>query len=140
VKALSLWQPWASAIPAGLKRIETRSWRTTYRGRLAIHAAMVRNADVRDCWTCMSADDRPAFAAIGVARFDDLPFGAIVATCDLVDCRRTEDCGAWLGSTEEEWGNFAPGRFGWILDNIVRLEIPVPVRGAQGLFEWRAAA
>jgi len=39
MKALSLWQPWASAIALGSKRIETRGWATSYRGPLAIHAA-----------------------------------------------------------------------------------------------------
>ncbi len=39
MKALTLWQPWASLIAIGAKSIETRSWATPYRGRLAIHAA-----------------------------------------------------------------------------------------------------
>lgn len=39
MKALTLWQPWASLIAVGAKTIETRSWSTTYRGPLAIHAA-----------------------------------------------------------------------------------------------------
>jgi hypothetical protein len=37
-KALSLWQPWASLIVLGHKDKETRSWPTSYRGRLWIHA------------------------------------------------------------------------------------------------------
>lgn len=32
VKVLSLKEPWASLIAFGPKRIETRSWRTRYRG------------------------------------------------------------------------------------------------------------
>src|SRR2546427_534687 len=40
VKALTLTAPWAHLIAAGAKRIETRSWRTDYRGQLAIHAAV----------------------------------------------------------------------------------------------------
>lgn len=36
--ALTVKQPWASAIMAGLKRVENRTWRTDYRGPLAIHA------------------------------------------------------------------------------------------------------
>src|SRR5437868_804524 len=39
VKALSLWQRWASAMALGWKRIETRHWSLSYRGLLAIHAA-----------------------------------------------------------------------------------------------------
>ena len=33
VKALSLTQPWATLVAMGAKRIETRSWATSYRGR-----------------------------------------------------------------------------------------------------------
>ena len=39
MKALSLWQPWASLVALRVKTIETRSWSTSYRGPLAIHAA-----------------------------------------------------------------------------------------------------
>lgn len=38
MKALTLHQPWASLIAAGVKTIETRSWSTRYRGPLAVHA------------------------------------------------------------------------------------------------------
>ena len=39
LRALTLTQPWASLIAAGAKHWETRSWRTRFRGELAIHAA-----------------------------------------------------------------------------------------------------
>ena len=32
MKAISLWQPWASAVSVGSKRIETRHWSTNHRG------------------------------------------------------------------------------------------------------------
>ena len=39
MKAITLWQPWASLIACGAKKYETRSWATRYRGPIAIHAA-----------------------------------------------------------------------------------------------------
>lgn len=39
MKALTLTQPYATLVAIGEKRLETRSWRTSYRGPLAIHAA-----------------------------------------------------------------------------------------------------
>jgi hypothetical protein len=36
MKALTLIQPWASLVAIGAKRVETRGWRTSYRGPLAI--------------------------------------------------------------------------------------------------------
>lgn len=40
MKALTIWQPWAGAVAAGIKKNETRSWSTKYRGQIAIHSAM----------------------------------------------------------------------------------------------------
>ena len=38
MKAVSLWQPWASLIVHGIKGVETRGYPTNVRGRVAIHA------------------------------------------------------------------------------------------------------
>src|SRR5260370_42147173 len=40
MKALTLWQPWASLVAFEEKKVETRTWATKYRGPLAIHAAV----------------------------------------------------------------------------------------------------
>jgi activating signal cointegrator 1 len=40
VRVLSLLQPWASLLVFGEKRVETRSWKTAYRGPVAIHAGL----------------------------------------------------------------------------------------------------
>lgn len=42
MKAITVRQPWASLITAGVKTIETRPRRTGYRGRIAIHAGLHR--------------------------------------------------------------------------------------------------
>ncbi|MCB2188832.1 MAG: ASCH domain-containing protein [Deltaproteobacteria bacterium] len=39
MKCLSIRQPWASLIVAGMKDVENRSWATKYRGPVLIHAA-----------------------------------------------------------------------------------------------------
>src|SRR5437016_12260484 len=41
VFALSIKQPWAALVVAGLKTIEIRRWPTARRGRILIHAAAV---------------------------------------------------------------------------------------------------
>lgn len=40
MKVLTVWQPWAQLLAAGHKHNETRSWRTSYRGEILIHAAI----------------------------------------------------------------------------------------------------
>lgn len=149
MKALSLHQPWASLVALGVKNIETRSWATSYRGPLAIHAAK-----------------RKPDEGTGLTVPSPIPLGAVVATCVLVDVVPiVEEIPApaqwrepWGVVTVEPWliehywpgfgnpgsryvgdqlpyGNFAVGRYAWLLDGIKALPEPVPVRGRQGLFE-----
>lgn len=47
IKAITLWQPWALLMALKEKEYETRSWMTTYRGPLAIHAAKNFPKDAR---------------------------------------------------------------------------------------------
>lgn len=101
IKALSLWQPWATAIACGAKRIETRHWSTKYRGPLAIHAAQTdqcsrpentftrRRGCVGGCSYNRSLDLKAGAAArvaAGIAAEGDLPHGCIIAVADLVAC------------------------------------------------------
>jgi hypothetical protein len=81
VKALSLWQPWASLIAVGAKRFETRSWQTSHRGPLLIHAAQKWGGQL---WAMCRTE--PSHAALNAASYVEglgerrgLPFGAAVA-------------------------------------------------------------
>jgi len=138
MKAISLWQPWATAIAVGVKNYETRSWSTSYRGSIAIHAAKKQTRDLKEFFDlkCRSGANLHPFRDAGYHSFVMLPFGAIVATADLVSCDRTEDLilGYKIVSLEEQWGNYDQGRFGWRLENVKALPSPLFVRGAQGFF------
>lgn len=125
MKALSLWQPWASAIALGHKTIETRSWSTKYRGPIAIHAAKR--------WT----PEQIRFASIEHAlnRMPKrLPLGAIVAVARLARVERTDDIETSVSPIERIYGDYSWGRYGWVLEDIKPLREPISFRGAQGLF------
>ena len=128
MKALSLLQPWASLIAVGAKKIETRSWSTKYRGPLAIHASrsnknrLLRYLEPFLTW----------LKGIGL-----LPLGAIVATCDLVDCiKMTPEFIQSVQNPELDFGDYAVGRHAWILENVQKLEIPITAKGALSLWDW----
>lgn len=127
MRAISLWQPWATAVAIGVKKIETRHWCPTYRGPLAIHAAKRWDKSQRD------------FAGVELAlgRLPKrIPFGAVIAICDLVDVRRVEDIEArGLDPIEKLYGNYSTGRFGWILADVVELTEPIPFKGHQSFFD-----
>lgn len=156
MKALSLWQPWASAIAVGAKLVETRDWSTKYRGPLAIHAAkrkvICELMSFHSYWGWIGAMTPLdwTWGRNGDEDIHRLPFGAIVAVCDLVDCRPTasftqaqldtprtpeRSMGHLYQWTERQMGNFELGRFGWVLENIRRIDPAVPLLGQRGLFD-----
>lgn len=107
MKALTLTQPWASLVAIGAKKIETRSWRTAYRGPLAIHAAKGFPKDakrlVTDEWEFYGALNpfhaealRHAGARLipcvfGRRELGRLHLGCVIATCRLVSCIPTRE-------------------------------------------------
>ena len=143
MKAITLWQPWATLVAIGAKTIETRSWSTSYRGPLAIHAA--KSTPARAWREAMrpGGNIELALRAFRVAKDPrDLPRGVILATCVLADVEEAEKCKARIherGDAEESmalmFGDFSPGRFAWHLVGIKPCEAPIEWPGMQGLWE-----
>jgi DNA N-6-adenine-methyltransferase (Dam)/ASCH domain len=126
-KAISLWQPWASLIPLGLKHYETRSWKTEYRGKLLI------------CSTAVNSKQHKEYLKIcdelGLPAWSDFPHGKAIAVCDLVDCvPMTAEFIASQSRTEILCGDWQVGRYAWKLENIQPITEPFAVKGKQGLF------
>lgn len=83
-----------------------------------------------------------------------LPLGAVVAIARLVDCFPTDHVGellgwldttvllhdgphdVWVSDQEAAFGNYEPGRWAWLLGDVVPLPEPIPAKGAIGLWEW----
>jgi hypothetical protein len=156
MKVLTLTQPYANLVAIGAKRIETRSWETLYRGPLAIHAGKgLRPVGGKQglMELCRSEPFRSVLLAAGYLGTPALPLGAIVATCELVDCRRIPAIlpDAWgyltpdradewqLTDQERAFGDYTPGRFAWLLSNVRALPEPVPCKGALGLWNYEGA-
>lgn len=127
MKALSLWQPWASLWAIDSKRYETRHWPILYRGPLAIHAAKKLCTDIDEALRAILEDEFGGHWAV------DLPRGAIIATCELVDCLPTATL-IMIKPEERAQGNFTPGRYAYEAQNKQMLKAPIPFRGMQGLF------
>ena len=140
MKAITLTQPWASLVAIGAKKIETRSWSTHYRGPIAIHAAkgfpkwakeFAGSRMVLDLMRPHVRDDMPYL--------DQLPLGCVIATANMVRCVTTEVITAHIQPfTEQEYalGDYLPRRFGFLLEDVVRLDEPIPAKGALSLWDW----
>lgn len=128
MKALSIKEPYASLIASGLKEYETRSWKTSYRGKILIHASKTQNR--------ISKEYRQNAELMEIAdRLPSFHFGEIIATADLVDCipiteRFTEE----LTAQEKAVGFYSVGRYAWKLENVKTVD-PVKASGHLGLWE-----
>lgn len=149
MKAISLWQPWATLIATGAKQIETRSWATSYRGPIAIHAAkrkvrkelieLAEWEEYRAALGVTTMESEQAEEKLALEKMLALPYGAIVATANLVNCLPTHEITRDLIKTHNGWdeydmGNYGYMRWGWMLTDIKPLAQPIPYKGEQGIF------
>lgn len=157
MQAITLWQPWATLVALGLKKIETRSW-SPYSNRpagmpgqvdlafrkngLAIHAARRTPTDelraaFQDRWIRMVLAMHGITESNWTGGAGSLPQGAIVAVSTLTAVIQTNPGGGLAGLTDMEraFGNYAPGRFAWLLADVINLnDAPVPAKGRQRIW------
>lgn len=116
MKGFTIRQPWASMISAGVKSIETRTWRTPYRGELLICSAVHKA--------------RPAGPYAHLAEpFLALPRGVAICLVTVVDCRpmtRHDERAACCELYDGAWA--------WVLENPRPVE-PFAVKGQLKYFE-----
>lgn len=111
LRILTIRQPWASLIVSGVKDIENRSWRTSYRGRLAICAA----AGTPRTESPLLADLMTPDA------IQQLPRGVIIGVVTLTDC---------LSATPLfESRRWFEGPYGFVLTDPCVFRTPIPHRG-----------
>lgn len=151
MRALTIRQPWAALLAHRQKAFETRSFKVSYRGPVALHASA--NADDLDLDLLASDPFRSVLERLQLARFDDaektmritgLTFGAIVAVGRLEGCfktaasRETVRARAAQGRVpkhEIAFGDWRDGRFAWLLNDVRILREPIPARGQLGLWK-----
>ena len=132
MKALSLWQPWATLWVRGPKIIETRGWTTKYRGPLLVHAAKRFQRDEKELCQC-----EPFRRCLGEyhAKIGGIPLGAILGKVNLCDCVRVETVRDHLSEQEKAFGNYSDGRWALLTDSRTAFPVAIPWRGQQGFFD-----
>lgn len=125
LKAISLYEPWATLIGLGLKSYETRSWQTVYRGPLVI---------------CAAQRLLPLVQIINILyktghSVNDLNFGRAICVVDLIEIYRTSEIVHLMSSQERLLGDWTDGRFAWKFDNLRQLKRFPLVKQRQRLFE-----
>jgi len=133
IPTLTIRQPWASLIIAGIKTIENRSWRppNKYLGkRIAIHAGGMLELDALDQpWVKPHIPKLP----------NPLPRGAVIGTVvitnkiippgSLEELRMRDQ-----GDPTLEW--WMPDHHGWLLTDPQPLSDPIHAQGSMGIWLW----
>lgn len=150
MKVISIQQPWASLVVLGHKMIETRSWDTKHRGPILIHASMgtvyKRIPPEDPFWR----EYHNLFAFENMAPIEQLPYGCILGKVELISTIKTDttnviNCTGVTHKSGRKWdfskkemafGDYSPGRHGWLLDNPVVFAEPIPARGQLGLWNY----
>ena len=129
MKVISIKEPFATLIMRGNKFIETRNWKTNYRGKLFIHASgkeLAKEFLLNDY-------------AINLIKNLDFNYGNIICKCNLVDCVYMDEhfidkikC----NQNEYNLGLYEIGRYAWIFEDIKVLNEPITIKGHLGLWNF----
>lgn len=160
MKVLTLWQPWASFLVHGIKKIETRpsptNW-TAEKGIYLIHAAQKWDKQLAEI--CIQELFKSELEKLGfIHKYEDdeigykgysfsFPMGAIIGAVEVLECVRiinypSQDIfspikikGKKLEYPECEFGDYRDGRFAWLCQNPRVLKTPIPYKGGQGYYQ-----
>ena len=129
MKVLTIKEPFATLIMKKIKYIETRSWKTNYRGELYIHAGLAK----------LSSNVKKREQLSSLYSEDELKFGYIICKCRLVDCiymteefieqEKKKDIKNFVS------GRFEVGRYAWVLDDVEIIN-PIKAKGKLGIWNY----
>ena len=125
MKVITVKQPYASLIAEGYKEYEFRTWKSSYRGELYIHAGLGVDKE-------------------GMKRFEylhlDYPQGQIIAKCKMTDCvlmdekqkelLKEKDPIVYQGAIESQ-----SKEYGFHLEEIEKIK-PIPAKGKLSFWEY----
>lgn len=143
MRAITLHQPWASLIAEGVKTTETRSWSPPgwlLGDRIAIHAAKRAPSQL------FPITDGETYGFLNVK---DMPRGKVVATARLAGAGKVldyqsdlEEGHVWVKEQyvasaikTDPYGDYSVGRWIWFLEDIRKLDKPIPAKGMQRIWQ-----
>ena len=125
MKVLTVKEPWASLIINGYKKYEFRSWKTSYRGKVLIHAGK-----------SVEKNNLALFNDYNL----DYSFGYIIGEVELEDCILVDDKmqKELESSNKLVYRKNYVGLYAWKLGNIVKYkkEDRIKVNGKLGLWNY----
>ncbi len=126
MKVLTIKEPFATLIMNGVKHIETRSWKTNYRGEIYIQASISK----------IKKDIFERKELVKLFENLDMHCGYVICKACLKDCIYMDDEFIKNVSYQELiCGRYEIGRYAWILDDI-KIINPIKVKGKLGIWNY----
>lgn len=130
MRALTVKNPYALLICAGVKDIENRSRNTNYRGKLLIHSSKTIHERFKNCLYDFTSYQSSEILKKGLTKLmidKDYKYGCIIGEAEIVDCVK-DSCSIWA----EE------GYFHWKLANAKLYDEPIEnVKGQLGIWNYQ---
>lgn len=129
MKVLSIREPYATLIKNKTKYIETRSWKTKYRGDIIIHSCK-----------CKFPIKEKIKALVNK---EELQYGYMICIAELIDCIYIDE--EYAKKLEKEnyknflCGDYTIGRYAWVLKNIRKIKNPIEISGQLGLWNYNGS-
>ncbi|XP_069480781.1 activating signal cointegrator 1 isoform X2 [Ambystoma mexicanum] len=125
---LSMHQPWASLLVAGIKRVEGRTWYSSHRGRLWIAAAAKRPApqEISELESSYRMLHRRS-----VEFPKDYPTGCLLGCVDVIDCLSREQFSEQYPDLSQESGS----PFVFVCANPKELLVKFPIKGKHKIWK-----
>ena len=128
MKVLSIKEPFASLIKEGHKKIETRSFKTSYRGEIYVHASIKKVTDNYE-------DNKVLNELMKTLKYN---YGDIICKANLVDCKLMDE--EFLkdisnNPKEKSLGIYKLGRYAWILKDIEVID-SIPAKGNLNIWNY----
>ena len=131
MKAITIQQPFASLIIAGIKTLETRSWPTLHRGPLAIHVGRASTLPEE----IVLAGYR-LLKAIGITTADAIMLsGKIIGQVTVTDCLHANLADHLITNDDSRVGIFTHDNFVWVLRKPIEYETPTAHKGKLGIWD-----
>jgi len=135
MRALTICQPWATLMFAGVKLFETRSWaphRDCLDKPFAIHAGK-KPIKVKDLPRAL---DALCVEQLGALYATTVPFGQVLGIATLLAFKPTAEFVDQISARERLVGDWSAGRFAWCFQWEEQFEEPIPARGLQKIWNW----
>ena len=129
MKVLSIQEPYATLLMKKIKHIETRSWKTNYRGEIYIHVS----------GKTLEKQAKQNKEIQNLIRNISMNYGYIICKGNLVDCiYMDKEYIEKIKKDKKEYllGDYQEGRYAWIIKDIKEIK-PIKAKGQLGIWNYK---